>query len=65
MEKFVRYIEGEVERLYATFPQDPMILSDVLEREHKAGERCHICLKDDPQNKKWETTATTRVYMEG
>ena len=52
MEKFVRYIEGEVEWLYATFPQDPMILSDVLEREHKAGERCHICLKDDPQNKK-------------
>ena len=52
MEKFVKYIEEEVEWLYATFPQDPMILSDVLEREHKAGERRHICLKDDPQNKK-------------
>ena len=29
-------------------------LSDVLKREHKAAERCHICLKEfsDPQNKK-------------
>ena len=29
-------------------------LNDVLKREHKAAERCHICLKEfnDPQNKK-------------
>ena len=54
VEKFVEYIEKEVKRLYATFPQQPMIeLSDVLKRGHKAVERCHICLKEfnDPQNK--------------
>ena len=29
-------------------------LNDVLKREHKAAERCHICLKEfnKPQNKK-------------
>ena len=31
MEKFVEYIEEEVKRLYAKFPQQPLIeLSDVL-----------------------------------
>ena len=40
-------------------------LSDVLKREHKAAERCHICPKEfnDPQNKK--ITATTRACFEG
>ena len=55
MEKFVEYIEEEVKRLYATFPQQPMTgLTDVLKREHKAAEKCHICLKEfnDPKNKK-------------
>ena len=29
-------------------------LSDVLKKEHKVAERCHVCLKEfnDPQNKK-------------
>ena len=37
VEKFVEYVEEEVKRLYATFPQQPMIeLTDVLKREHKA-----------------------------
>ena len=29
-------------------------LTDVLKREHKAAEKCHICLKEfnDPRNKK-------------
>ena len=51
----MEYIEEEVKRLYATFPQQPMIeLADVLKREHKTAEKCHICLKEfnDPQNKK-------------
>ena len=55
VEKFVEYIEEEVRRLYATFPQQPMTkLTDVLKREHKAAEKCHICLKEfnDPKNKK-------------
>ena len=55
VEKFVEYKEEEVKRLYATFPQQPMIEpTDVLNREHKAAEKCHICLKEfnDPQNKK-------------
>ena len=66
MEKFVEYIEEEVKQLYAKFPQQPMTeLSDVLKREHKAAERCHICPKEfnDPQNKK--ITATTRAFFEG
>ena len=34
MEKFVEYIEEEVKRLYATFPQQPMIeLTDVLKKK--------------------------------
>ena len=55
VEKFVEYIEEEVKRLYATFLQQPMTeLTDVLKREHKAAERCNICLKEfnDSQNKK-------------
>ena len=55
VEKFVEYIEGEVKRLYAKFPQQPMTeLSDMLKREHKAAERCHIYPKEfnDPQNKR-------------
>ena len=55
METFVEYIEEEVKRLYATFPQQPMTeLTNVLKKEHKAAEKCHICLKEcnDPQNKK-------------
>ena len=55
VEKFVEYIEEEVKRLYATFPQQPMIeLTDALKKEHKATEKCHFCLKEfnDPQKKK-------------
>ena len=38
--KFVEYIEEEVKRLHAAFPQQPMIqLSDVLKREHKAARK--------------------------
>ena len=55
VEKFVEYIEEEVKRLYATFPQQPMIeLTDALKKEHKATEKCHFCLKEfnDPQKKR-------------
>ena len=55
VEKFVEYIEEEGKRLYETFQQQPMTrLTDVLKREHKAAEKCHICLKEfnDPKNKK-------------
>ena len=55
VEKFVEYIEEEVKRLYATFPRQPMTeITDVLKREHKAAEKCHIRLKEfnDPKNKK-------------
>ena len=46
MEKFVEYLEEEVRRLYATFPQQLMTeLTDVLKREHEAAEKCHIYLK--------------------
>ena len=41
--------------MYETFPWQPMIkLTDVLKREHKAAEKCHICLKEfnDPQSNK-------------
>ena len=55
--KFLEYIEEEVKRLYATFPQQPMIeLTDVLKKKkkHKAAEKYHICLKEfnNSQNKK-------------
>ena len=55
VEKFVEYIEEEVKRLYATFPQQSMTeLTDTLKREHEAAEKCHICLKEfnDSKNKK-------------
>ena len=55
VEKFVEYFEEEVRQLYATFPKQPMTgLTDTLKREHKAAEKCHICLKEfnDPKNKK-------------
>ena len=55
VENFIEYIEEEVSRLYATFPQQPMTrLTDGSKREHEAAEKCHICLKqfNDPKNKK-------------
>ena len=55
VEKFVENIEEEVKRLNATFPQQPMTeLTDVLKREHRAAENCHICLKEfnDSRNRK-------------
>ena len=55
VEKFVEYIEEEVKRLYKTSPKQPMTkLTDALKREHKAAEKCHICLKEfnDAKNKK-------------
>ena len=54
-EKFVEYVEEEVKQLYVTFPQQPMTeLTDVLKREQKAAEKCHICPKEfsDPKNRK-------------
>ena len=54
VENFVQYIEEEVKRLYATFPQQLIIeLSDLLKKEHKAAEKCHISLKEfsNSQNK--------------
>ena len=50
----MQYIEEEVKRLYATFPQQLIIeLSDLLKKEHKAAQRCHISLKEfnNSQNK--------------
>lgn len=33
--------------LYAIFPEQPVAeLTDVLKREHKAAEKCHVCLKE-------------------
>ena len=55
VEKFVEYIEEEVKRLYETFPRQPMTeLTDALKREHRAAEKCHICLKEfnDSRNRK-------------
>ena len=47
VEKFVGYIEEEVKRLSETFPWQPMIkLTNVLNREHEAAEKCHIFLKE-------------------
>ena len=52
VEKFVKYIKEEVKWLYATFPQQPMTeLPEVLKREHKAAQRCHICLNEPPNKK--------------
>ena len=53
VEKFVECME--VKWLYKTFPRQPMTgLSDTLKREHRAAEKCHICLKEfnDPSNRK-------------
>ena len=55
VERFVEYIEEEMKRLYAAFPRQPMTeFTDESKREHKAAEKCHICLKgfSDPKNKK-------------
>ena len=55
VENFVEYIEEDVKRLYETFPRQPMTeLTDALKREHRAAEKCHICLKEfnDPRNRK-------------
>ena len=53
VEKFVEYIEEKVKTLYETLPRQPK-LTHVLKREHKAAEKCHICLKEfnDPRNRK-------------
>ena len=55
MERFAEYIEEKVKWLYKRFPRQPMTkFTDVLKREHKATEKCHICLKEfnDPRNRK-------------
>ena len=55
VEKTVEYIKEEVKRLCETFPWQPLTkLTDVLKREHKAAEKCHICLKEfsDARNRK-------------
>ena len=55
VEKFIEHIEDEVKRLYAAFPQQPMIeLTDVLKREHETAKKFHICLKEfnDPEDRK-------------
>ena len=42
-EKFVEDIEDKVKWLYATFPQQTMTkLTDILERELEAADKCHI-----------------------
>ena len=53
VEKFIQYIEDEAKRLYAAYPEQPMIpLTEVLKQAHEEATECHICLKsfDDPQN---------------
>ena len=54
MEKVVEYIKEEVNRLYETFPWQPMTkITDVFKREHEAAEKSYICLKqfNDPSQK--------------
>ena len=54
VEKFIEHIEDEVKRLYASFSQQPMVvLTNMLRREHKATEKCQICLEElnNPENK--------------
>ena len=47
VEKFVKYIEKEVKRLYETLPRQPMTkLTDVQKRKHEAAGKCHVCLKE-------------------
>ena len=44
-EKFLEHTDDEVNRLYATFPQQPKTkLTDVLKREHEAADKWHICV---------------------
>ena len=53
VEKFVDYIEQEVQRLYSLYPEQPMIaLTDELKKEYDEASNCHICMKpfNDPQN---------------
>ena len=55
VEKFIKHIEDELKRLYATVPQQPITeLTYVLKREHEAAEKCHICLQEfnNPKNRK-------------
>ena len=54
VEKVVEYIKEEVNRLYETFPWQPMTkITDVFKREHEAAEKSYICLKqfNDPSQK--------------
>ena len=45
MEKYAEQIKGELEQLHGAFSQQPMTeLTYVLKIEHKAAEKCHICL---------------------
>ena len=67
VETFVEYIEEEVKRLYATFPQQPMTeLTNVLKREHKAAKSVTFASKSAMihKTKRQEITATTRIYIE-
>ena len=53
VEKFINHIVAETDRLYSTFPEQPMIpLTDVLQHEYDEATQCHICMKpfDDPEN---------------
>ena len=55
LERFVEYIEEEVKQFYGTLLRQLMAkLTDALKGEHKAAQKCHICLKEfnDPKNRK-------------
>ncbi|MCE2507636.1 MAG: hypothetical protein J4F36_14445, partial [Nitrosopumilaceae archaeon] len=55
VEKFIAYIQEEVKRLYAMFPQKAMIpLTEEEQQQYKRTSRCHICLKpfNDYKNRK-------------
>ena len=54
VEKFVDHLETEVKRLFAAFPQKPMVITPEETIEYKEAENCHICMKpfDDPKNRK-------------
>ena len=44
VEKFIEHTEDVVKRFYAKFLQYPMTeLTDVLEKEHDAKEKCYAC----------------------
>ena len=67
VEMFIENVEDEVKRFYATFPQQPMTkLTDMLKREYKAAEKCHICLREfnNPECRKVRNHCHTRVYIE-